>query len=430
MFLAYHKQTREPVSAFRLFNDLKWIGRKEEDFIAPEGEIANWKTLKENNITEVKVFAVKESIDGKRPHFRKETNSIAETYPESEAHKIAKATIIEAIEEDKIRIKNWDNQKLSEFGIKDYYIEQRITKHQGSKIADVLVEFKEFHPVIGRGICFEVQLSPQKIDKTKRRTYDRAYQGYSVVWLWDEDLIDTDYSFTLYSSLEAIELGKEQVIESVEEEIRNIENSLYHTKERIRQEMSSSIQAQKIDLNNLLYEQKQESKSIKDTLLSAKSNLTIQVQNWNNEYHKKFEDSLNDNLNKEIQFLKEKINNIDINNIIEELLQKSLDKKIEERLVIKFNAITSQIVNDKVDKLIKDKAITFEDIYSKFNERLDKEIKESNIIEELKNKLGGLECAKCKKWVAYGITNWKNMNAYCSECWQPNKLKEGDNGKL
>src|SRR3990172_9147130 len=168
---AIHKTSKKRVSAWKIMEDLEWQGKDKDEFIAPEDLIENFEEVLANGKTEVKLIFVHyfkryegtEQEENVTSHFRSEDGSLARlnSWGESDEHKLAKKYIYDNIE---------------------------IEKGIGLKRADVLVIFKNYHPVLGRGIAFEVQYSSQEEEKIIIRSFDRASYGYSVVWLWSKDL--------------------------------------------------------------------------------------------------------------------------------------------------------------------------------------------------------------------------------------------------
>ncbi len=190
---AIHKPSGKRVSAYKIQNGLEWQGKDKDEFKAPTDLIDGWDDLLLKGIQEVKVVFVRkhkrnERLDKEetvREHFRIETEGVVESYwaSESEEHKLAKKYIYD----------NWDkisvilNKKeilLSSLDIEDIRIERGI----GQKRADVLITFNKFDEVLGNGIAFEIQISPQNKEETVERSYDRSVYGYSVVWIWSNDL--------------------------------------------------------------------------------------------------------------------------------------------------------------------------------------------------------------------------------------------------
>lgn len=184
MLKAIYKPTGEVVWAFRLENDATWLGKQEErdNWVAPRYMVYDY-----NEKGDIKVFFTKTHIrDGSqvRCHFKHESNrEIYDKESESKEHQMAKEGVYEAICNGLIKI---DGINLKDLLI-DIQFEYPLSNSKKSKIADVITIFKEWHPVYGKGIIFEVQLSHQISEITEDRTFNRIVEGYSVCWLWDGD---------------------------------------------------------------------------------------------------------------------------------------------------------------------------------------------------------------------------------------------------
>ena len=108
---------------------------------------------------------------------------------------------------------------MSEIGeIKDI----RIERGSGKKRADVLVKFKETNSLYGNGIAFEIQISSQTKNETIKRNYDRASYGYSIVWIWSDDLDENKNEYELIPYNEALEEYKIQIKEDINKELWDI----------------------------------------------------------------------------------------------------------------------------------------------------------------------------------------------------------------
>lgn len=192
MFEAIHKSTGILVSSYKIAEGLAWQGKSKDEFIAPTSAINNWDELNAKGIREVKVSFVNtfdryEGTDKKQKvmaHFRIETEgAIGDTWVnESEEHKLAKDYIYNNWQQ--LILYNHENICLKDIPIEDIKIERGI----GQKRADVLITFKEFHKVLGNGIAIEIQISPQNACETLIRSYDRAAYGYSICWIWSNEL--------------------------------------------------------------------------------------------------------------------------------------------------------------------------------------------------------------------------------------------------
>lgn len=186
MLKAIHKTTGRIVWAFALENDASWIGKEKDEFIAPRYMVYDY-----GDKGDVKVFFTKtHDREGTtvRCHFKHESErEIYDKESESKEHQMAKEGVYEAICNGFIKI---DGKELKDF-CSDIQFEYPISNSKKSKIADVIAIFKEWHPIYGRGIVFEVQLSHQISEITEDRTFNRVTEGYSVCWLWDSDFDDT-----------------------------------------------------------------------------------------------------------------------------------------------------------------------------------------------------------------------------------------------
>ncbi len=193
MLNAIHKKTGKVIEAFKLRTDPLWLKCNEEEWIAPFPEISNWEELKQKEIFEVKVSYVKahkSNRDGSffmvRDYFRITTEGAKDkSENESEEHKLAKEGIYYNLIEEKLTLMFGNEEfKPSSLGKFNLEIEERLSRNKTAKIGDVVMTFENPHQSLGKGIVFEIQLSPQNQEKTEERTYDRVKQGYSVVWLW------------------------------------------------------------------------------------------------------------------------------------------------------------------------------------------------------------------------------------------------------
>lgn len=193
MFEAIHKNSGKRITAFRLRYDLEWQGKERDDFYAPIEYIENAEELISKGKKEIKVSFVKEHLryegtekeEDVSAHFRIEDSEAIENkwVTESQEHKLAKQHIVNNLNVLTI----YDGQKevpIHTLEIEDVHIERGI----GFKRADVLIDFKKFHEIYGKGICVEIQLSSQKESITNRRTFDRCSYGYSVCWIWSDEL--------------------------------------------------------------------------------------------------------------------------------------------------------------------------------------------------------------------------------------------------
>jgi len=388
MLQAIHKESGKLVSAFQLIKDLTWSGKKSDEFIAPEHEIGNWEYLESQNIKEVKVTFIENHIrDGSpvRDYFRIVTDGAEYSgINESEEHKIAKKTIYQWAWDDLITIKNYSGKKLSEFGVSNI----RLEKGSGSMRADVLIDFKERHETLGRGIAFEIQLSPQKKDRTQFRSYDRASQDYSVIWIWASDLKNEKKEFIVESVYDCIIKLKEQLTKETNIFLADISQKAEIKAFEIKKDIEEALYKLKtlsiagIDGSN---------KEIKEILSRSQS-----YYDW-------------------AKLKLDKIEN-DINNRISELVKSETEKKIKASIEANTFALDLNALLEKYAQKYKDE----------FEYRLG----ELNILEVYKKALVlSFKCSQCGKYLPYenSLAVWKNQKVYCYKC--NSEVKERDETK-
>ncbi len=182
-----HKPSNKLVTAFKLESDAIWVGKERDDLIAtanycePNKEVKMIfvKTYPKNNGKTV--YAYFRAAPG-------ESGLISDIPGESEEHKKSKQNIYEGIYSGEITI---NGETIDKNIVEDIYIEYRTSK-SGYVIPDVLIKFKEEHIKYGLGIFIEIQLSKQHDEETLIRTYSRAIEGFSGIWLWKEDFDDNN----------------------------------------------------------------------------------------------------------------------------------------------------------------------------------------------------------------------------------------------
>ncbi len=382
---AIHKKTGKHVSAYQISTGLEWKGKEKDEFIAPYHGVGNWIELKEKGIEEVKVSFIKvhkrEYQSGIKTivdsHFRIITEGAIENPEnESEEHLLAKENIYSKAINDEIilKIPSIGSRKLSSFGeIKDI----RIEKGAGKKRADVLVKFKNHDSVYGKGIAFEVQISPQNKKETIKRNYDRASYGYSVVWIWSDDLQKESNEYNLIPYHEALETYKKQISNNVNQELWDISRRSDEKVEEIRDSLNKEI-------NELRLKRSQLKEDINSSIEILKK-IQEQVQEENKEtIEKKLKEVLNKfnfNQNSEKYFidnLPEKL--YDYLNEKDHLINQSLNLKINE--IIEKN-IKKEIINDKINEGVQKYLKNYDseikkDIFQKNEDFLNQSHKKSN----------------------------------------------------
>lgn len=104
---------------------------------------------------------------------------------ESDEHKNSKILLAHLVENKNIRLK-YEGLELC---VNDLNFTSaprlafRWEQKRENRRADVLFEFTEWHPLLGKGINFEVQKYVQTEEEKFRRENDWVKQGYSVAWV-------------------------------------------------------------------------------------------------------------------------------------------------------------------------------------------------------------------------------------------------------
>lgn len=320
MLEAIHKQSGKIVSAFKIRTSLEWQGKEREEFIAPYHEIGNWDEQQKKGIEECQVTFVTRHLryqgTEKRQvvseHFRIITEGFLENpCNESEEHKLAKQYIYDNYEN--LILINYENKRISDFGeIEDIKIERGI----GQKRADVLIKFKTTHEVLGRGIAFEIQISPQNSSETIIRTFDRSAQGFSVCWLWSKDLIDFKNKVKIIPFKVALKEYDEQILFQQERKLSEIAEKTIKFTEEQRQKIMSVVA-----INEKISEkQSNEIKSLKEEIEYFERNLKSKMQVLG-------ESLISDKI-------KEQVEKFDVENKIKYFLEKKIDSLIEDKRLL------------------------------------------------------------------------------------------------
>ncbi len=188
-----HIKSNKIVSTYQLTNDATWIGKERDKLIAIPADTP--EEIKEIEMifttghsrykgTNKEIFILPFF---KRKSGQPETLSERKVGGESEAHRLAKNEVYEKLFNNELTI---NNKTVQELGITDLDISEEYHSKTGHAIADVFLHFGEYpnhHQAYGEGICIEVQFSPQEETKTSKRTLQRLREGWSVVWLWEDD---------------------------------------------------------------------------------------------------------------------------------------------------------------------------------------------------------------------------------------------------
>ena len=245
LFWAINKRTGERVRSFQVYADPRYQLPKEDEWIADPDEISNWAEIKEK-IPEPKVVYVKDkkytNYQGtpisSAPHFRvlNAKKLGINVVPESKEHKLAKNWIFNQIQRNQLKIYYSVKTKTKEailpqpinlfnIDVANINIEERINSAKKLRIADVFVPFLIEHPVLGKGIVFEIQFSRQKKYVEERRTLEWALKGMSSVWLHLEDF---EKISEIHIELKDNQLKIDSWLETLHYEKRRFAGNLVH----------------------------------------------------------------------------------------------------------------------------------------------------------------------------------------------------------
>lgn len=404
MLNAIHKKTGKLVSVFKLTRDTSWIGTEKDEWITPKSENLDWNRLLNEGINEVKVSYIKthtREYDGKKriviPHFRIQSDDIIRKYclPESKEHELAKNGIYDEIYNDTLLVKGKPLSILGE--IDDIIIEDKLSKSQKSKIADVSLTFKNQHPLYGKGIVFEIQFSYQNKDTTEERTYDRILEGYSVVWLWDKcfrnnNLINKEIEVIPF--LKAIEEYKELKEEELNSKIKR----------------NSFLIDKKIDDSNKIFN---------DLYNDFLSKLQKKVTEFDSYSHETLTDFKTQSHEQQSTTLNK------INTEINEIIKKEISSIDIDYDILKEDMI-SYFSNDAIKNMIMDKI--FSNLEGSIKERISN-IKEEEIIKTIKERIKeeekkyisidgfiAINCKTCGKSYPVHAMQFEKTNCYCQIC--------------
>jgi hypothetical protein len=383
MLAAIHKNSQQPITIARLLSDLEWIGREKEDFISPRSRVINWDRVGERD---VKVIFVRESIDGRRAHFRIQDDvAIGNNINESDDHKKAKEGIYFALLNDEIKLSFGGRTYFpSELDIKDITLETPTNNSSNAKILDVCLMLKEFHPILGNGIAFEIQFSNQTIVVEEIRTYHRVSDGYSCVWLKKND-------FNGLNKLNqtTLEITPFRNVAEMFEEKKKLNET-----ERLN-ELGRIINRDKLELENLSSRLNFSLKIKREELEDLKKEINSSIEECSIKYKEEITSEVFNQLNKELiidlkRVLKEKLEEDSKN--LGEYYSEEIKEKIrhfleESNAIESFIKSTIELERDDLIRKIKDEALrnlSPEVIEKEFKEEMqEKYFKFRNSLQEM-----------------------------------------------
>lgn len=193
MLDAVHKNTMKPFHAFDVW---KTFGEsdphKEEWICCPDCKkpvtprIDHFRNINNKKISVVSCFQLKNPESGGCIH------------GETDEHRNAKILLSYLLNNEKITLKinnlsiNFKDLKIKGVPELPYRWEQK----RENRRSDVLIEFNEWHPILGRGIDFEIQKYEINELELLERENDWVKSGYSMSWiplnLFDEETLKTD----------------------------------------------------------------------------------------------------------------------------------------------------------------------------------------------------------------------------------------------
>jgi hypothetical protein len=193
MFWAIHKKTGSEVNVLEIEKQSDVI-RREEAFIARKEDLLN---IIDEEI-EVKFrlgseYFYKDSVIKRKPCFYipNKTERGIQTTGMSQAHKNLQELVWLTLIQKIIPLVDSNKKELIfDFDFSSLKFEE--TKNNGVKTirGDVCIDFKQYDETYGKGIIFEVQLSPQRDYIEYERTVQRALNKYSVCWIKINDILD------------------------------------------------------------------------------------------------------------------------------------------------------------------------------------------------------------------------------------------------
>lgn len=338
---AINKKTNQVIDALEVHNNGSYQNLNKGEWISPKDSIYNWEELEKENIKEIPVHYVKEKEyeNWRRtkvltaPYFAIYPNSKAKTINESPQHKAIKNWLFTKIKKDDLKLiystVNRKNKyehiiKLSELDINwnEYDIEVTVRGIKSFR-ADILLPFNKKHNLFGNGIVFEIQLSEQSKNRTFERNIERFIQGYSIVWIFKNEIKHN-------KELTDIELVKNEVkLQSFASGIKYVGDKFIKTLRFSVEEQCRYLDDKKQELNETL----EESALFKENLF--------------NELKKK----INGFFSFKIKELSSNFNEEIVNKIQEEFFEKNREKIENIILDVIKSYINFDLLNKIVDKI-------------------------------------------------------------------------------
>jgi len=263
MDCAINATTNEYLIAWLLETNISYPFIEKEIWYADPNEILSYDKSKVNDITKIEVRFRKgnEGVINKygteysiAPCFfiPNKTKLGINIIPESKEHKLVKNWIYNKIKNKNLKFiyssvkrpREYDNELDIKYLDIDYNkIGIEITvKNNKTNRADVIIPFKNLHPVFGTGIVIEVQFSNQYESTTHKRNLEWAFKGYSVCWVWKDDFENISDSI--------IEIKDEKLkLEPVSKILNEFKEKSYYELREFTQDLSRKIDMKMNELN-------------------------------------------------------------------------------------------------------------------------------------------------------------------------------------
>jgi len=272
MFWAINRNTNKKINSLQLEDNSSYLEPEQEIWYADPDEIESCPpNININSIQvnyrkgKIGVINFKGTKYNISPHFYiPNKNKLGiNVIPESKEHKLAKNWIYNRIiKQDKNLIVNYsqinkpyrynNNILLSQLPIDKQLIgiETSCSTFGNKRIrrADIICPFYIKHPLLGKGIVFEIQFSNQRPKTKFDRELDWAVRGYSVCWLYQDDFDKiTDIIIDLKNNEVNVSSFSALIKHCNKQHIKNLRYEV--------QELSRKLDMKKIEINEYLSEQ-------------------------------------------------------------------------------------------------------------------------------------------------------------------------------
>lgn len=405
MDTAYDIKRKRRVSAITVEEEYSDI--ENQIFVVDKytNEILNYEeVLKKNNLEYIRLTFVKgfkkkinDTDVDVRPFFKNPKKSeqgiLMIKDSESEDHKILKNFIYNYIYKNKCKLYySYNDKEINTINLDKSnfsYIDEevKIEDSDNYKRADVLLQFKEEHNILGYGIIFEIQLSKQTDDKTEKRTLDRALKGYSTIWLGKDDFYKENNTIFLKEEsllvtphLNILAKFKDEFFQRIDDEkiklkdlisysqsnIKDLEQDIKTKVKNIDIDLKNDIYKLINDLENKIYELKdlyEHNDSKIQDLIDKKDLIKKQVKEYEENMNKIYFE------NEEVKFLVSKIEQINIDKY-NDLINNYNAKELEMKKIINFSEKLNQDQRFKDFGIFLDSLKKYDEMYNNYTQQL------------------------------------------------------------